>query len=182
MPRKHHLRDLLERLTLILRADDRRTPGLLPTHRALLRYLGRANRYSNTPGAAALFLGQTKGTVSQSIALLERRGVVKKTSEPADGRVVRLRLTARGRRAIDRDPDGAEVALAHLAPAEARSAAAALEGLLRALQRATGGRPFGTCPSCRWFLANPEDTRCGLTRDALNDWETELLCVEHEGR
>jgi len=74
VPRKHHLRDLLERLTLILRADDRRTPGLLPTHRALLRYLGRANRYSNTPGAAALFLGQTKGTVSQSIALLERRG------------------------------------------------------------------------------------------------------------
>ena len=97
MPTDPALRDALDRLGVLLRADDRRTAGLLPVHRALLRYLARANRYSDTPGAATLYLGLTKGTVSQSIALLERKGMLRKSRDGADRRVVRLRLTAKGR-------------------------------------------------------------------------------------
>lgn len=177
---ERHLRDLLEHLSLILRADGRRTAGLLPTHRALLRYLARANRYSDTPRAAAMYLGQTKGTVSQSLGLLERKGFVKKVPDPADRRVVRLHLTAKGRRAVGRDPDGAEAALTRLSAAEGAGAADALQLVLRSLQATTGGRPFGTCQTCRWFLREQSGMRCAATREALEEAETDLLCVKHE--
>ena len=98
---------LLDRLGVVLRADDRQVGGqgaLQPIHRALLRYLARCNRYSDTPGAAATYLGQTKGTVSQSLGVLERRGYVKKRRDARDRRVIRLELTAKGRRAAGEEP------------------------------------------------------------------------------
>lgn len=180
MREETRLRVALERLGLLLRADDRRRGGLQPIHRALLRYLARCNRYSDSPGAAAAYLGQTRGTVSQSLGLLTRRGLVRKSRDPADGRVVRLRLTARGRRLAGHEPDGAEAALAGLSDGEARMAAAVVERLVRALRGTTGGRSFGVCAGCRYLLGPPDGWRCGLTREALAAEETAQICIEHE--
>ena len=50
--------------------------GLLPVQLAMLGYLRDANRYSNMPQCLAEYLGLTKGTVSQSLKILEERGRV----------------------------------------------------------------------------------------------------------
>jgi len=173
---------LLDRLGVVLRADDRQVGGhgaLQPIHRALLRYLARCNRYSDTPGAAAAYLGQTKGTVSQSLGVLERRGYVKKRRDARDGRVIRLELTAKGRRAAGDEPGAAETAVHGMRRDEIRAAADLLERLLRGMQEAGGGRTFGTCATCRHALEEARGTRCGLTGDALPRAETDRICELH---
>jgi len=156
--------------------------GLQLVHLQALAYLRDANRYSNTPRALAEFLGLTKGTVSQSLLLLHRRGLVEREQDPADGRVVRLRLGARGRRLLA----GAEVhpdwerALDAVPAAERAAAARALRGLLAGLQRRRSHLTFGECRTCAHFRAEGAGAfRCGLPGEPLKRAETFQICREH---
>jgi DNA-binding MarR family transcriptional regulator len=171
--------DLLERLVNLFSAELRRRAAgyrLQPVHALVLHYLSRCNRYSNTPAAVGEYLGLTRGTVSQSLLLLERRGMLTRLRDTADRRVVRLALSAAGAHAA-----------AALVPPPAVAAAAAPEGLaerletlLRELQHAHGGRSFGVCASCRHLRRRREAIHCGLTGEPLEEGETASLCREHE--
>ena len=82
-----------------MRTELRRTgsdEALQPVHLQSLVYLSKANRYSNTPQALADYLGLTKGTVSQTLLLLDRRGLIERFEDDIDRRVVRLRLSSAG--------------------------------------------------------------------------------------
>jgi DNA-binding MarR family transcriptional regulator len=156
--------------------------GLQRVHLRALAYLRVANRYSNTPRALAEFLGLTKGTVSQSLLLLDRRGLVERAPDPEDGRVVRLRLSAKGRRLADGSSlEGRWAAALAGVPAGERAAAArVLRQALVALQRQRGNLSFGECRTCRHFLREGADTfRCGLTGEPLLRAETRQTCREH---
>ncbi|MEE8171570.1 MAG: MarR family transcriptional regulator, partial [Alphaproteobacteria bacterium] len=52
--------------------------GLSPAQWEALRFIARANRYSSNPTALAKFLGSTKGTVSQTLISLEKKGYVQR--------------------------------------------------------------------------------------------------------
>lgn len=68
------LYDYLERLTSLMRAWSREQPlvaELQPVQLSALHYLARCNRYSDTPLGVTEYLGLTKGTVSQSLKVLE---------------------------------------------------------------------------------------------------------------
>lgn len=93
--------DLIERPGRL--ADTlQRSGGLVPAQWEALRYLSRANRYSRHPGALAAFLGATKGTVSQTVIALERKGLVVRSDDPRDRRSVQIDLTEAGRAASRR--------------------------------------------------------------------------------
>ncbi|MFN2812475.1 MarR family winged helix-turn-helix transcriptional regulator, partial [Escherichia coli] len=66
-----------------------------------LHYLARCNRYSDTPLGVTEYLGLTKGTVSQSLKVLEGRGLISKLPDARDRRSVHLRLTDAGRALIE---------------------------------------------------------------------------------
>lgn len=71
------LYDYLERLTSLMRAWSREQPlvaELQSVQLSALHYLARCNRYSDTPLGVTEYLGLTKGTVSQSLKVLEGRG------------------------------------------------------------------------------------------------------------
>ena len=92
---------LIERLGNLLRAGERSSgQGLLPVHVQMLSYLSVCNRYSDTPAAVTEFVGATKGTTSQSIGVLERKGYLRKRPDDGDGRVIHLSLTAKGKRFV----------------------------------------------------------------------------------
>lgn len=156
--------------------------GLQVVHLQALSYLARANRYSNTAVALADFLGTSKGTLSQTLQLLNEKGLVRRELDAADRRVVRLSLSARGRKAVDgltfAQPWAAAVNT--LPPGAARSADRALTAMLMALQRTTGSLSFGTCRSCGHFRVEGEATfRCGLTGEPLSERDATLICREH---
>ncbi len=176
-----HLLECLGRLLagdLRAQAGDR---GLQLVHLQVLDYLRRANRYSNTPRALAEYLGLTKGTVSQTVLLLHRRGLLLREEDPVDRRVVRLRLSRQGQRLAERsgEEDAWRRALGELPAAERAAAAGVLQRLLTGLQRRRGNLGFGECRTCRHFRREGAGFRCGLTGEPLQRAETLQICREH---
>jgi len=172
---------LLERLSALIQQSVREEAGrygLLPIHLQILAYLARANRFSDLPIAIADYFGITRGTVSQSIALLERKGLIVKGKDAHHGRRVHLRLTPAGEAVLQ---DGwarrLESALAS-AGLNDEALAAHLRALLGALQRQNGQRPFGICRHCAHFLRERDSARCGLTGAPLARVQTDKLCRE----
>lgn len=181
---RQRLLDLLERLGTLLRTERRRISaqnGLSEVHLAILDYLSRCNRFSNTPQAVSAWLGITKGTISQSIKLLESRGLLKKQPDAEDRRVVRLGLTRRGRTLARSGMDGAWHAVLRALPEEeVLSLVRGLERLLMGLQERHGYRTFQQCRTCRHLQTTAEGLRCGLTQQPLTDDDLRKICMEHE--
>ncbi len=172
---------VLERISSLFRTQMRDTASehdLKLVQLEVLVYLSVANRYSDTAAALGEYLGVTKGTVSQTIRALERRGLVCKDADEHDGRVLHCLLT----------DEGAHIAeVAHPAaflrdlPAEQQqeTLTAALR-VLRSLQAGRGFRSFGQCRTCRHFSSSGDGHRCGLTGEALSDADSTKICREHE--
>lgn len=177
------LSDMLTRTARLIASDGYST-GLNPAQWQALRYLAIANRFSRTPGALTLWLGQTKGTVSQTIAALERKRLVERAADPDDRRVVRLALTPAGRATLDAAPDGiADAMLARMTAADRAAFAPLLERMLTAHLAARGYRPFGLCADCRHFdrdspQGNPHF--CALLATALTPADAGSICAEQE--
>lgn len=174
---------MLERLGRIVH-NDAHIGGLKPTQWEALRYLGRANRFSRSPGAVTAYLGMTKGTVSQTIGALERKKLIKKVASPTDRRSLRLDLTRKGKAQLAKDPLGElDAAVRGVNAGEQEELATALGQLLNDALLRRDGRPFGACRSCRFFLRDADDGRphrCGLLDQPLSEADSELICVEQE--
>ncbi len=174
---------LLERLGRLM-VNDGHHQGLRPVQWEVLRYLARANRFSRTPTALTTYLGSTKGTVSQTLMALQRKGWVRKQPLAADKRSIELELTAAGQELLREDP------LTHIGASIGAAGAQDRASLETALRRiltrhlaANGGRPFGLCRTCRHFAADDPDGephRCRLLRLPLAPEEAEQICVEQE--
>ena len=174
---------LLERLARILQ-NETHAAGLKPTQWEALRYLARANRFSRNPSALTAYLGTTKGTVSQTLNALERKGLLVKKTDPADRRQVDIDLTEKARQLLDEDPIHALTdAMASLPAGRRDGLSKGLQTVLEEALRRRGGRPFGVCRSCRFFRVDDSGGghhRCGLLDVPLSDADSQLICVEQE--
>lgn len=176
------LLELVERLGNLMRAEFRRVSSdeqLQPVHVQALTYLARANRYSNTPQAMAEYLGLTKGTMSQSLLLLDRRGLIERYQDDLDRRVVRLRLSQSGDAFIaESQPQLAwQHATRNISPNRIRNAVSALRETLTTFQEDNEGRAFGTCHGCQHFeRLSTRAYRCGLMGDRLSGPEAKRIC------
>lgn len=177
---------LLERLGTLLRSELRRAAtaeDLKEVQLEAIHYLASCNRYSNTPAAVTEYLALTKGTVSQTLRALEAKGVVTKSPDPEDARVVRLSLTRSGKSLARRTlpPTILSDVTEALGKRRLASTETELRGLLSALQRAGQNRAFGVCRTCAHFRTEGKNSyRCGLTSEPLLIDETSLICREHE--
>jgi DNA-binding MarR family transcriptional regulator len=179
---------LVERLGNLMRTELRRTgsdEALQPVHLQSLIYLSKANRYSNTPQALAEYLGLTKGTVSQTLLLLDRRGLIERFEDDIDRRVVRLRLSSAGERLLyESQPALAwQNATRNISPNRIRNATSALREALATLQEDNEGTVFGVCGSCSWCQKLSQRIyRCGRMGDRLSGPETRKLCRIYEAK
>jgi DNA-binding MarR family transcriptional regulator len=127
---------------------DPNTGGELSAHQAsVLDHLDEVDPLSMT--SLAGHMGVTVATMSLAIDRLERRGYVKRSRDPADGRRVGLRITPAGVRVREAssvlDPVRVEQVLSRLAPAERAAALRGLSLLAQAsddfMRTGTGDRP-----------------------------------------
>ena len=172
----------LERLARLMRAADF-GDGLNPAQWEALRYLARANRFSNSPGALTRYLGATKGTISQTLKSLERKSLIAKAGRADEKRSVALGLTAKGKEFLARDPWRAlanEVDV--LGGKTKRRMAKGLASLLEAEITRNRHPTFGCCPDCRFFSEDSAALRCTLFDAQLAPAETGLICVAHQPR
>lgn len=174
---------LLERLTRIIHNDAHRA-GLKPTQWEAMRYLARANRFSRSPGALTAYLGMTKGTVSQTLQALERKGLVQKQTATADRRGVAIDLTPEGLKLLEEDPLAeAQSALETLGGQDRQAFESALAHLLKSMLSRRGGRPFGACRNCVHFQRNHTQGVphfCALLAAPLSSEDSGRICAEQE--
>jgi len=176
----------IERLSNLLRTDSRQQLteyGLQPVQLEVLHYLSVCNRYSNTGKAVAEYLGQTKGTVSQSIKVLERKGLVTKHIDNTDKRIVHLIISGSARNLLKNTIPASlfSNACKHIKKQSMSNITSVLASLLIAVQKANGLKSFGVCHTCRYNkILNDGNYLCGLTKEVLTPKEAQLICREHD--
>lgn len=185
---KFSIASLLERIARLMRAAEHDT-NLNPAQWEALRYLARCNRFSNSPGALKDYLAATKGTISQTLKTLERKGLIEKTNRPGDGRSVALALTAAGSKTLSWDPwQRLEVHVKEIAPENRRGLLLALRAILAQEIARNRLKTFGTCRRCRHFRLNAAPNgsssphQCDLYRLPLSAADAEHICADHEPR
>ena len=178
------LLDLVNRLANLMRAEFRRLggeDGLQPVHVLSLLFLEQANRFSNTPQALAEYLGLTKGTVSQSLLLLDRRGLIERYQDEIDKRVVRLRLSSQGEAFLsETNPAGLwQTATREISANRVRYSVSVLRTILYEIQNFSGGPAFGVCNTCVYCQRKSQRIHhCTWFGERLSGPETRKICRE----
>ncbi len=113
------------------------TPGLNPAQWAALRYFEETTLERRTVTGFAQFQGTTKGTASQTVAALVRKGYLRRVGDKQDRRVHRLMITEEGQNLLKIDPlQDLSKALEALEQEERWALAVSMEKVLRQLIRA----------------------------------------------
>ncbi len=177
-----NLLNLIERIGNLLRSEQRKLLKpleLLPIHLDILNYLSICNKYSNNAAALTKYLGNTKGTTSQSVNVLEEKGYVLKKKAGSDKRVVNLHLTEKAFGLLE--DLSSESSRKILDGENIKVAEGVLRSILRSIQVSNKNRTFGVCRTCDFFIDEGDGSlRCGLTLEKLLLYETEQICQEHE--
>ncbi|MGJ8617564.1 MAG: MarR family winged helix-turn-helix transcriptional regulator [Sulfitobacter sp.] len=178
MSQELHIRDLITRLAR-LDAATAWSGDLNPTQRAVLDYLGRANRFSRSPSHVAEYLGSTRGTVSQSLKSLSQKGYVTERRSTLDKRAISIELTAKGHAIARVDTPLTDVLSA--TPTEENDALlAALSRVLSDMLARNNGRAFGICKTCKYNNTTSDGGYCTLLSEPLLPVETTQICFEQE--
>ena len=176
----------IERLSNLLRTESRHlltSHGLQPIQLEVLHYLSVCNRYSNTVKGVTEYLGQTKGTVSQSIKVLERKGLVTKHVDNTDKRIVHLKITSNARTLLKKTVPAPVFSNASklIKEQSMKQILSALRSLLMAAQKANDLKSFGVCHTCRYNQRqNNGKHLCGITKEVLSSKDVQLICREHD--
>jgi MarR family transcriptional regulator, organic hydroperoxide resistance regulator len=180
------LHEYIERISQLLRSETRQVGAeydLQPIQLSALDFLSHANRYSNTPQGVTEYLGLTKGTVSQTLMALQRKGFIQKSPDKKDGRVVHLSVTKGGRKLLGDTLPAQTVlrALEDVPETKQKQLIEELRRLLQNIQRLNGMKPFGQCRTCLYNLKKSEGKFfCELTQENLSPADIELICREYQ--
>lgn len=167
---------LLDRLSRMISSEGW-DADLNPAQKAALSYLGRANRFSRSPSVVAEYLGATRGTISQTLKALLRKGLIEESPNPTDGRSISYKLTRTGQTLVGRRDQLHDV-LAGL-PAKDRNALEARLGhVVSTALKKRGLRTFGVCKTCKYHRSNGTRAHCALLDLPLRAEETSQICIE----
>jgi len=169
---------LIERIGRFSRAREAAT--LPPAQWEALRFIARANSFSRQPSAVAAWLATTRGTASQTLMALERKGLIRKARHPSDGRITCLEATLAGQMLREEDPIHRLVeAIARLPPLHSAALSQSLAHIAGDLAP-EGARPFfAGCAGCRHLESQGDARRCSNFGADLSGEETKLACVAH---
>ena len=178
--------DYIERLSDLLRIDSRQAGaahGLQPVQLEILHYLASCNRYSDTPMAVTEYLGQTKGTVSQTLKVLEKKGLLTKQPDTTDKRINHLKVSSEGQLVLSQTLPTAMFVKATevLSDKQQTEIEASLKQLLTTLLQVNNMKTFGVCNSCRYNHKTEEGGYyCNLVQQPLTNDDIYLICREHK--
>lgn len=180
----------LERLATVMRATDWQNARALhvnPAQFAILKLLDTRPFGLSVKDLAALLL-VSQPSATDSIAALERKGLVEKRPDPADLRSVRILATENGRAALAAGEDASGPvgrAASALPPVAQQQMLLSLIAMIAQLQDA-GAIPIQRmCVDCRYFSPFAHDDadnphHCHFVDAAFGQRDLRIDCREHE--
>ena len=177
MQKETEIYDLIDRLTRV-HAALLRNDELNPTQMAALGYLARANRFSRSPSQVADYLSTTRGTVSQTLKVLVKKGFVSEKTAETDKRALVFSLTEKGAQVLEARTEFLDVLVA-MGDADKDGLQRGVKELLSRLLERRQGRSFGLCKSCKHHQAKGDKMWCGLLEVPLTASEETQICHEH---
>jgi DNA-binding MarR family transcriptional regulator len=183
--------DGLERLAVVMRADARRSAaqhGINPAQDAILRLL-RARPQGLRVQELARHLNVRQPTVTDSLSALERKGLIERRADPADGRAAIVKPVPEGlplgHPARTAELTQIAAALAGLSEAEQMGLLKMLIKLIRGLQLLNAIPPQRMCVTCKYFRPNmypgaEAPHHCAFVNAAFADAALRLDCRDHE--
>lgn len=174
----HRIARLLERVGRLMRARES-AGDLNPAQWEALRFLGRANRFSRRPTTVAAWLASTKGTTSQTLLALERKGLITRVRDDGDRRGTQLELSEQGRELAAQDPlQALTQSMSRLPPLHAAALSQSLVHILADLAGPDGLQGFENCHTCLHF--RDVGSTCLRFLETLSPAETHELCAFNE--
>jgi len=177
--------DLIEYIAALIRSEERKRCTELKlqmVHFQILGFLSQCNKYSDTPAAIANYLGMTRGTVSQSLNLLEKRELIEKRQDQIDKRIYHVQLLKKGLDTLNKAKP-TELFKKAAIILEKNSSVLCGEDIfikaLTALQKANNSQSFGICKMCKNFTTKSTGFFCELTQENLSKSDSEKICQEH---
>lgn len=176
--------NIVERLANLLRQEARaegQNLGLQPVQQEALYYLSTCNKYSDTTLAVTEFLGLTKGTVSQSLKVLENKKLIAREKDKKDKRITHLKVTDEGLSflAATCPPKHFTAALVGLDVEKKVHITSLLSEVLKNYQVTAERTAFGVCKNCKFNQKTQEGITCALTKEPLTNKDTKLICREY---
>lgn len=173
--------ELLVHVGRAARSEDARSE-LTAAQWTCLRFFARANGSTRTPSRFATFQATTRGTASQIIKSLERKGLVARTRSERDRRSVCFDLTEQGHRMLAQDPLRDMIGVIDgLAPGERERFLETLARLAFGLAMRRDVPAFGTCQDCTHFGTSGGSAYCACMVAELAAEETTKLCASYRG-
>jgi len=178
--------EVIESMAILICSEERKKCTQLKlqlVHFYILDYLSLCNKYSDTAKSIANYLGITRGTVSQSLIILEKKAWIKKHQDPHDRRVFHIELLSKGLNILKQVKP---TELFKKATQVLKKSALINEeekifsDALVALQKANNSYSFGVCKTCKNFTEKPSSFFCELTQEKLNKKEGDKICQEHQ--
>ncbi len=178
--------DLIELMAAIIRSEERRKCTELKlqmVHFQVLKYLSLCNKYSDSPAAITNYLGMTRGTISQTLILLEKRKLVEKIQDRTDKRVFHIQLLKKGFNILNSVKPTDLFKKAHIILKNNSSTVPTRDEIfvkaLIGLQKANNSYSFGVCIMCKNFIYKSTGYLCQLTQENLSIRDSEKICQEH---
>lgn len=177
--------ELIGYMSALIRSEERKRCTELKlqmVHFQILEYLSLCNKYSDTPAAITNYLGMTRGTVSQTLIILEKKEFIQKTRDQTDKRVYHIQLLPKGLNTLE---IAKPTALFKNATAILNNELSINGGgeifieALTALQKANNSQSFGLCKTCKNFSKKSKGFFCELTQENLSKNDSEKICLEH---
>ena len=172
------VRETIDRLGRIL-ASDEWIDEINPTQWTALSYLARANRFSRSPSQVAEYMESTRGTVSQTLKSLAKKGLIVESRSQKDKRSISYSPTEKGLSVLQRN-NSIDDAVSSIGSEERSELLAKLEEIIRLTLKQRGGRPFGVCQSCKHHQVKAGAHFCSLLNEPLSVSEASQICHEHE--
>ncbi|MGB3279107.1 MAG: MarR family transcriptional regulator [Pseudorhodobacter sp.] len=176
MTSPHHILALIKRLARLDVSEVWET-DLNPAQIAALDYLACANRFSRAPSHVAEYLGTTRGTMSQTLKALTRKGYVSERRSDADRRSISYDLTEAGKELVARHISLAKI-IATLPAKQKTDLSDMLSNVLKRLLAVNNGRAFGICKTCIHHQTTGDRAYCSLLSVPLSTDEAEQICHE----
>ena len=171
------IKALLDRIARVSASQDW-IDNLNPAQRGALTYLANANQFSRAPSNIAEYMCTTRGTASQTLKALERKGLVSQSQSPADKRSISYDVTAAGQKAIENNTE-LDIVLSSLGQQEGSALAGSLEKLSRELIVQRGYKAFGICSECIYHKKSSKGLFCSLLSVELSQDQSTKLCHEY---